>query len=151
MTRHFCFWESAQRVKLILPSEPAMTLRRQTPPMLRILSPPKVRAVYFLKINTYRYSGSLSWLTPLFLSLLVLFVTQRSPFTWMNQTLSQLRVVTMESRNDSSPLGLLAAESPSMNRHFTNRRRRLRTKDAGNGHLRWGEFLHYYLDKLELD
>lgn len=61
-----------------------------------------------------------------------LFVTQRSPFIWMNQTLSQRQAVTMESQNASSPPGPPAAESPSMNLHFTNRRRRLRTKHAGN-------------------
>lgn len=55
--------------------------------------------------------------------------------------LFQLRAVTMESRSDSSPLGLLAAESPSMNLHFMNRRRPRRTKDAGTVQLSWGEFL----------
>lgn len=59
-------------------------------------------------------------------------LTQRSPFIWMNQMLSRLQAVTMESQNDLFPLVRLAAESPSMSRHFTNRRRRLRTKHAGS-------------------
>lgn len=67
----------------------------------------------------------------------------------MNQTLSQLRAVTMERQNDLSPLGQLAAESPSMNRHFTNWRRRPRTRDAGT--VRQGHFGIFILDKLELD
>lgn len=146
MTRHFCFCGRGTKSEtLVLLSEPAMTLRRQTPPMLRILSPPKVRGVCFLKVNLYVYSDPLPSLTPLFLTLLVLvlFVTQRSPFIWMNQMLSQLRAVTMESPSDSSPLGLLVAESPSMSLHFTNRRRRLRTKDAGIVQLSSGECLHH--------
>lgn len=106
-------------------SERAMTPRRQTPLMLRILSPPKVRAVGFLRFLHTR----LPVVSPL--PLFLLLVAQRSSYIWMNQTLSQPAAITTESQSASSPLGLPAAESPLTNRHCMNRRRRLRTKDAG--------------------
>lgn len=66
--------------------------------------------------------------------------------------LSQLQAVTMQSQSDLSPLLLLAAESPLMNLHFMNRRRQLRTKDAGivDLELRWiftGNLDEQYMDE----
>lgn len=60
-----------------------------------------------------------------------LFVDQKSLFAWTNRTLSQHQVAMMESQSDLSSLGPPAAECPSMNLHSTNRRKPLRTKDAG--------------------
>lgn len=63
-------------------------------------------------------------------------LSQKSPFTWTNQTPSQPPAVTMESPSGSSPRVILAEESLSMNLPFMRRRRRLKaTKCAGSDPL----------------
>lgn len=102
-------------------SGPATILRRQTPPTPKTPSPLKVGAgsTFTQKVSSWRAS-------PFSLS-------QKSPSTWTNRTPSPPPAVRMGSRGASSPPPTPAAESPSMNLHFTRRRRRLKvTKCAGS-------------------
>lgn len=108
-------------------SGPATTLRRQTPPTPKTLSPLKVGA-------GLRFTQKVFLMAPQgLLGCITVSLPQKSPSTWTSRTPSPPPAVRMGSRSASSPPLTPAAESRSTNRHFTRRRRRLKaTKCAGS-------------------
>lgn len=104
-------------------SGPATTSRRQTPPMPMTPSPRKVGTAL----------GSTQAFVVARRLVSIVSLSQKSPFTWTNQTPSPLPAVRMGSPSGSSPPATPAAGSPSTNLRCMRRRRRPKaTKCAGS-------------------